>query len=158
MVRLITGDPIGISGVKYLCVAIRSLVSPQSFVPKQEAGAFRLIHHQIRFIYLFIYLSVFLGIPRECCSVTYEDLGLCSFNVSTCRVCVSDYPHTFFRLSLARFKNDNQYFYDRCLPMWCSVSSRLFENVSCAVQWILTKLFHVGAMSHILDDFMFLSH
>ena len=26
MVRLITGDPIGISGVKYLCVAIRSLV------------------------------------------------------------------------------------------------------------------------------------
>ena len=25
------------------------------------------------------------------------------------------------------------------------------------MQWILTKLFHVGAMSHILDDFMFLS-
>ena len=42
--------------------------------------------------------------------------------------------------------------------MGCSVSCRLFENVSCAVQWILTKLFHVGTMSHILDDFMFLSH
>ena len=28
VVRLITGDSIGISGVKYLCVAIRSLISP----------------------------------------------------------------------------------------------------------------------------------
>ena len=53
---------------------------------------------------------------------------------------------------------ENQYFYDKCLPMGCSVSWKLFEEFSCAIQWILTNLFQVETMSHILDDFMFLSH
>ena len=35
---LITGDPIGISGVKYLCVAIRSLVILQNVVASGRMG------------------------------------------------------------------------------------------------------------------------
>ena len=58
---------------------------------------------------------------------------------------------------LLGFMVDGQYFYGRCLPMGCSVSCKLFEGFSCAIQWILQKSFHVSTMSHILDDFIFLS-
>ena len=41
--------------------------------------------------------------------------------------------------------------------MGCSVSCKLFEDFSCAIQWILQRSFNVLTMSHILDDFIVLS-
>ena len=40
--------------------------------------------------------------------------------------------------------------------MGCSVSCKLFEGFSCAIQWLLQKSFPVPTLSHILDDFIFL--
>ena len=141
------------------------MVSPLGLVPKKEAGAFRLIHD----LSFPKGDSVNFGIPRECCSVAYEDFDYVVSMLAQvgqgCYIAKADIESAFriipihpLDYHLLGFMMDNQYFYDRCLPMGCAVSCRLFENFSCAVQWILTKLFHVGAMSHILDDFMFLSH
>ena len=57
---------------------------------------------------------------------------------------------------LLGFTMGKQYFYDRCLPMGCSVSCKLFVDFSCAIQWILQRSFNVLTMSHILNDFNFL--
>ena len=141
------------------------IVSPLGLVPKKEVGAFRLIHDQS----FPKGDSVNFCIPRECCSVTYEDFDYFASMLARvgqgCYIAKADIESAFriiprnpLDYHLLGFMFDNQYFYDRCLPMGCSVSCRLFENFSSAVQWILTKLFHVGTMSHILDDFMFLAN
>ena len=39
--------------------------------------------------------------------------------------------------------------------MGCSISCKLFEQFSTALQWILTVKFQVVGMVHVLDDFMF---
>ena len=47
------------------------------------------------------------------------------------------------------------FYFDKCLPMGCSVSCQLFETFSTAIQWILTSKLGLPHMSHILDDFIF---
>ena len=141
------------------------MVSPLGLVPKKEAGAFWLIHD----LSFPKGDSINVGITRECCSVAYEDfdyfVSMLAQVGQGCYIAKADIESAFRIISihpldyhLLGFMMDNQYLYDRCLPMGCSVSCRLFEKFSCAVQCILTELFHVEAMSHILDDFMFLSH
>ena len=141
------------------------MVSPLGLVPKKEAGAFRLIH-DLSFPKGY---SINFGFIRQCCSVAYEDfdyfVSMLALVGQGCYIAKADIESAFriipihpLDYHLLGFMMDNQYFYDRCLPMGCSVSCRLFEKFSCAVQWILSELFHVGAMSHILDDFMCLSH
>ena len=56
---------------------------------------------------------------------------------------------------LLGFKWDNMWYYDRCLPMGCSISCRVFESFSNSIQWILQNKLDVKYMSHILDDFIF---
>ena len=58
---------------------------------------------------------------------------------------------------LLGFKWKDQFFYDKHLPMGCSVSCQLFESLSTAIHWILVNKLNVKHMSHILDDFMFFS-
>jgi hypothetical protein len=47
------------------------------------------------------------------------------------------------------------YYYDKSLPMGASSSCQIFENYSCALQWIMETKYQVAGMSHILDDFLF---
>ena len=54
------------------------------------------------------------------------------------------------------FTWNSDFFYDRCLPMGCSESCRIFERLTCALQWVL-KTRGVMAVSHILDDFIFIA-
>ena len=135
--------------------------SPLGLVPKKEALAFRLIHD----LSFPKGDSVNFGIPRECFSAAYEfdyfvsmlaQVGqgyyIAKADIESAFRIIPIYPLDYHLLG---FVMDNQYFYYRCPPMGCSVSCRLFEKFNCAVQWILTKLFHVWAMSHILDNFMF---
>ncbi len=53
------------------------------------------------------------------------------------------------------FSWNKLYYFDRMLPMGCSISCNVFETLSCAIQWILQSKLHVKYVTHILDDFMF---
>ena len=140
------------------------VISPLGLIPKKEPGAFRLIHD----LSFPKGDSVNSGIPREYCSVSYEDydyfVSILAHEGRGCYIAKADIESAFriipispLDYHLLGFMVNGQYFYDRCLPMGCSVSCKLFEGFSCAIQWILQNSFPVSTMSHILDDFIFLS-
>ena len=141
------------------------VISPLGLIPKKEPGAFRLIHD----LSFPKGDSVNSGIPREYCSVSYEDYDyfvsiLLAHEGRGCYIAKADIESAFRIIPISPLDYhllgcmvNGQYFYDRCLPMGCSVSCKLFEGFSCAIQWILQNSFHGSTMSHILDDFIFLS-
>jgi hypothetical protein len=56
---------------------------------------------------------------------------------------------------LLGFTWNGLYYYDKCLSMGATSSCKIFENFSCALQWIMETKYQVTGMSHILDDFLF---
>lgn len=60
-----------------------------------------------------------------------------------------DYP-------LLGFKIGHQYYYDKCLPMGCSISCALFEKFSRLLHWIVCHLSGFDTIVHYIDDFAFL--
>ena len=67
MVRLITGDPIGISGVNYLCVAIRSLSSCQT-------GNMAALLNSLFFLFKISFLLNYRVIYYDYCKVVEWDV------------------------------------------------------------------------------------
>ena len=138
------------------------VTSPLGLVPKREPGQFRLIHD----------LSFPKGdsvnshIPPHHCSVQYLLLDHCVEQILAlgkgCLVAKADLKDAFRIVPISPkdyrllgFSWQGAFYYDKCLPMGCSVSCAIFEELSCALQWILTQQLGVSSMSHILDDFMF---
>ena len=133
-------------------------------VVTEEQGTFRLIHD----LSFPTGNSVNFGIPQECCSVEYEDydyfISVLTSVGKGCFISKADIESAFriipihpTNYHLLGFSFDGDYYFDKCLPMGCSTSCKIFEQFSCALQWILQTRFHVTHMSHILDDFIFLS-
>jgi hypothetical protein len=61
------------------------------------------------------------------------------------------HPHDHAVLSI---KFNGCFYLDQCLPMGCASSRSIFEECSCALQWIAhTK----GSITHVLVDFLILS-
>lgn len=137
--------------------------SPIGIVPKKEIGEFRLIHH----------LSYPDGasindfIPDELCSVSYTTIDdavqLIKALGRNCLLAKTDVASAFRILpvhpadhELLGIQFRGSFYYDRCLPMGCSISCSIFETFSTALQWIACKRFGVQNMLHILDDFLFL--
>ena len=139
-----------------------SIISPLGLVPKKDRGQYRLIHD--------------LSFPRNnsvnshidpvFTAVSYELLDHCIDIIvklgKGCWIAKADLKDAFRILPihpsdyrLLGFTWQGKYYYDRSLPMGCSISCRLFEDLSSAVQWILMNKFRVIHMSHILDDFIF---
>lgn len=52
---------------------------------------------------------------------------------------------------------EEHFYIDKCLPMGSSYSCALFEQFSTTIQEVLLSCYKFHAMSHILDDFIFLS-
>ena len=140
------------------------VVSPLGLIPKKEPGQFRVIHD----LSFPKGNSVNFGIPKEFCSVSYEDYDYLMSLVTSvgqgCFIAKADIESAFRIIPvhpddyhLLGFKFGGQYYYDKCLPMGCSISCKIFEQFSCALQWILQHTYHVATMSHILDDYIFLS-
>ena len=50
------------------------------------------------------------------------------------------------------FKWNGQFYFDKCLPMGCSSSCKIFETFSTAIQWMAHHKQGVQHMTHILDD------
>ena len=57
---------------------------------------------------------------------------------------------------LLGMKINRLFYYDIALPMGCSISCKLFEEFSTALQWILQKKLDTPAVVQVLDDFLFI--
>ena len=138
------------------------IISPLGLVPKKEEGAYRLIHD----------LSYPQNnavndlIPPECSSVQYDSIDtvidiIQSIGIA-CLMAKTDLKDAFriipIHPSQYRFLGfcwNGQYYYDKCLPMGCSSSCKIFETLSTCLQWIMEHKFLASPMSHLLDDFFF---
>lgn len=138
--------------------------SPLGVIPKKESGAFHVIHD----------LSYPKGrsvndlIPNSLTFVVYEDFdhvvslinavgaGALLAKVDIC-CAFRILPIHPSCVPLFGFMFDGFYYMDKCLPMGCSFSCALFECFSMALQQVLLSRFGFHAMSHILDDFMFIA-
>lgn len=137
--------------------------SPIGIVPKKEINEFRLIHH----------LSYPDGasindfIPDELCSVSYTTVDDAIKQIKklgkSCLLAKTDIASAFRILpvhpddhELLGIQFNGYFYYDKCLPMGCSISCSIFETFSTALQWIACTKFGVPTMLHILDDFLFL--
>lgn len=137
-------------------------VSPLGVVPKKELGKYRLIHH-------LSYPkgeSVNDGISKEEASVSYV-----SFDRAVCLVrragrgallAKSDIESAFRLLPvhpdcfhLLGCYLDGHYYYDMCLPMGCSISCHYFELFSSFLEWVVRYETGSTAVTHYLDDFLF---
>ena len=49
------------------------------------------------------------------------------------------------------------FYYDKCLPMGCSSSCRIFERFSSSSKWILKTQYNVSNIVKVLDDFLFIA-
>ena len=124
--------------------------SPIGLVPKQQRGSFRLIHH----------LSYPLGdsvndfIDKEDCKVHYASfdtvVDLAMSTDSTAWLAKTDIKSAFRLLPVAPsdyellgFKFQSQFFYDKCLPMGCSISCKLFETFSTFFRILLRAHFRI---------------
>ena len=138
------------------------IISPLGLVPKKAENEYRLIHD----LSFPKNQSVNSNIDTSLTYVQYEDLDHCvdiiqSIGPNTL-VAKADLRDAFRIIPI--HKNDHrllgfswmgQYYFDKHLPMGCSVSCQIFESLSTAIQWILQKKLLVKKMSHILDDFIF---
>ena len=123
------------------------VVSPLGLVPKRESGSFRLIHD----LSFPRGDSINSGIPREFSNVSYEDfdffLSLLAMVGCNCFIAKADIESAFRIVPidpnchhLLGFMFNDKYYYDKCLPMGCSISCKLFEDFSRAIQWVLDLL------------------
>ena len=142
------------------------VVSPIGLVPKKEAGAFRVIH-DLSYLHN-SHFSINETIPTEYCSVKYETLDNVIDLVLQCGrnslIAKADVQSAFRLLPISPseycllgFQHQNNYYYDKRLPMGASTSCATFEELSKALQWILQTRLGVTHVSHILDDFIFIS-
>lgn len=140
------------------------IVSPLGLVPKSEPGTFRVIHD----------LSFPKGwgvndlIPNNLTSVSYKDFEHVSSLVRQAGegslIAKVDIQNAF-RIMLIHlddihlfgFHWHGQFYLDKCLPIGYSLSCTLFERFSSSLQEALISKFGFSLVSHILDDFIFLS-
>ena len=136
-------------------------VSPLGVVPKKVLGEFRLIHH-LSYPHG---TSVNDGISPEHSHVTYariddaiqlvKKVGVGGFLAKTdiknaFRV-IPIQPEDFHLLGMFW---RGKYYYDRCLPMGCSSSCKIFESFSTSLEWIARQHLDILHIIHLLDDFL----
>ena len=141
------------------------IFSPLGLVPKKAPGEYRVIH-DLSFPKK---NSVNSHIDSEDTVVQYETLDTCVELIQCigrgCLIAKADLQDAFRiipihpdQYRLLGFQWEGKYYYDRCLPMGCSISCQVFESLSNALQWILKNKLGVKFTSHILDDFIFFGH
>ena len=143
------------------------ICSPLGVVPKKDPGSFRLIHHLSHPHGL----SVNDGIDRELCKVSYASFDYAISLVQkvgpTAYLAKADIKSAFRLLPihpsdfhLLGFKFEGGFYYDRCLPMGCSISCSLFEKFSTFLEFCVKFCCNGENMlvTHYLDDFLFVGN
>ncbi|KAK3108908.1 hypothetical protein FSP39_018419 [Pinctada imbricata] len=57
---------------------------------------------------------------------------------------------------LLGIKFQDEYYIDKCLPLGCAKSCKLWENFSTFLEWYLRKKVGLDTVHHYLDDFLFM--
>ena len=138
------------------------VTSPLGLVPKKGTQEFRLIHD----LSFPKQASVNSHIDPVFSAVHYQDLDYCVSLINklgpNCLIAKADLKDAFRIIPINKedhrllgFQWEGAYYYDKCLPMGCSVSCHIFESLSKSLEWILKNKLSVKYMSHILDDFIF---
>lgn len=138
-------------------------ISPLGIVPKKEKNSFRLIHH----------LSFPTGqsfndqIDTNLSSVTYasyEDaLSKLRYLGKGALMAKADIKSAFRLLPInpecfnsLGFFFDKKFYFDKCLPVGCSLSCFYFESFSSFLEWVVSVQSDSQFLLHYLDDFLFL--
>ncbi len=136
--------------------------SPIGLVPKHDPGEFRLIHN----------LSFPSGgsindfIDKDICTVHYNSfdtaVDLVASSGQRSWVAKSDIKSAFRLLPVAPsdyellgFVFQGEFYYDKCLPMGCSISCSLFEAFSTFLEFQVKRVSQSVYVTHYLDDFLF---
>jgi len=138
-------------------------VSPIGLVPKNNPGEFRLIH-DLSFPWND---SINSAIPPEFSSVQYASIDDAINHIRSlgphCLMAKTDIDSAFRLIpihpsdyELLGFMWDDNFFFDRCLPMGASSSCAIFESFSSALEWIAESKLKIQNIVHMLDDFLFL--
>lgn len=136
--------------------------SPVGLVPQRTANEFRLIHH----LSSPKGSSVNDNIDLEECAVVYSDfdesvklivaLGRNAFmgksDIKSAFRLLPVNPADFDLLGMCI---DRQFYFDRCMPMGCSVSCAVFERFSSFLQACCRRIASSQCILHYLDDFFF---
>ena len=140
-------------------------LSPLGLIPKKAPGEFHLIHH-LSFPYG---TSVNSHIPTEASSVRYASIDdairIIRCTGRGCALAKTDVKNAFRLIPvnpndydlLGIFWQDH-FYYDKCLPMGCSSSCKIFEAFSSALEWIARYKLSTPGILHILDDFLIIEH
>ena len=137
--------------------------SPLAIREKSQPGKFRLLHN---LSYPYDERAVNDNIPHEAATVKYatirDAIHLIQENSPAAMLAKTDIADAFRIIPLHPSQYHltgfywNGYFYDKCLPMGCSSSCRIFEDFSTALKWILAHKLGVTNVVKILDDFLFI--
>lgn len=139
-------------------------VSPLGVVPKKESGKFRLIHHLSHPKGS----SVNDGIPKDDASVSYVSFDravmlvrqagpgalLAKSDIESAFRLLPVHPECYHLLGC---RVDDEYFYDACLPMGCSISCYYFELFGSFLEWATRYETASSCITHYLDDFLFVA-
>ena len=139
--------------------------NPLGLVPKNSGSGYRMIHH----------LSHPAGdsvndeIPRDLCSVQYTSIQDAIQTITTIEgkifLAKTDIAHAFrivpvhpSEYPILGMEWNGVFYYDKCMPMGGSSSCAIFEKISTALQWIMSKLCPNIFVFHMLDDFLFIAN
>lgn len=136
--------------------------TPLGLISKSTPGKFRFIHDLL----FPASDSVNSHIPDEEAKVQYDTIysviELVKKFGQGCLMAKTDLEDAFRVIpihpscfKLLGFSWNDEFYFDRCLPMGARSSCRIFETFSCALQWIMCNKSHTQGMSHMIDDFFF---
>ncbi|KAJ1108553.1 hypothetical protein NDU88_005929 [Pleurodeles waltl] len=138
-------------------------LAQQGLIPKKDPGEFQLIHN----LSALHGASVNEAIDLALCSVKYASLDgalslLRQLGPGTL-MAKADIESAFRPLPVQSDDNHllglqfrGKFYYDRCMPMGCSVSCTYFEPFSTFLEWDFAKVSVPCAVIHYLGDFLFL--
>ena len=136
--------------------------SPVGLVPKKTPGEYRMIHH----LSAPINNSVNSQIDPNDCSVvytTFDDaialvqgvgIGACmgKADVKSAFRLLPVHPEDFDLLGMCI---DGKFYYDRCMPMGCSIACSTFEKFSVFLEYCCQEVAGSRDTLHYLDDIFF---
>ena len=136
-------------------------ISPLGVVPKTTPGEYRLIHH----LSFPKGSSVNSGISSEDSSVQYATIQDAIRFVKSigknCFLAKTDIKNLFRIIPihpddypLLGIFWKGSFYYDKCMPMGCSSSCKIFKTFSTAVEWVARHKLYIPCILHLLDDFL----
>lgn len=140
-------------------------ISPLNIREKKTPGKFRLLHN---LSYPYDETSINANIPQNEKTVSYSTVGAairCLLSLPrgafTAKTDIADAfrlipvnPRDYPKLGM---KFLGQYYYDRCLPMGCGSSCKIYETFSTALQAIFESFDSTIRCVHMIDDFFIMA-